>query len=198
MGLQAYLQQAFPPSQSKALLAALRGEGFRRRIDQSLTAVTLATNTTTTMATLRCPPEELLPGSVMHFQIAGTITNSGSSALATPALLLNGTEIWKDAATIASNVDTARSYLIDARIIWSTPAVVLLTGSIMIAPDLAIAATGTGSLEVNAADATETIVTPIYHTLSSQVMGREQIITATMLFGNGPTGTVNAATLWVE
>lgn len=196
MGTPISFLRTFPPAQQKELAYALRL--CRRRVDQSLDSVTLATNTTTTMATLRCPANELDVGSCMHIQIAGTITNAGSSATATPALLLDGTEIWKGEATIASNVDTARSYLIDARIFWQYPTVVQLTGLIAIAPDLAIAATGTGSLIANAADATEAIVTPIYHTLSSQVMGMDHIITATMLFGNGPVGTVKAATLWVE
>lgn len=197
MGSPIQFLRAFPTQQQRELAAAFRL--MRRRVDQSLTSVTLATNTTTTMATLTCPANELQEGSVMHVQIGGVITpDAGAAELATVSLLLNGTAIWSDAVTIGTGQNTDRSYLIDARIFWQSPTVVLLTGLIAFSPDLATAATGNGSLEVNAAAATEASITPIYHTLSSQVMARDQIITATMLLADGPVGTTKAASLWVE
>lgn len=197
MGSPIQFLRTFPPAQQKELAAALRQ--FRRRVAQSLDSVTLAASTTTTMATLKCPAAELEPGSCMHFQIAGTITATGAGGNATFLLALNGTTIWSDLVAIASAVDTARSYLIDARIFWQLPGTVLLTGLIAIAPDTAPASvTGTGDLSAPG-DETEAIVTPIYHTLSSQVLGRDQIITATFLSSAAAlTGTTKAASLWVE
>ncbi len=197
MGSPIQFLRTFPPAQQKELAAALRQ--FRRRVAQSLDSVTLAASTTTTMATLKCPAAELEPGSCMHFQIAGTITATGAGGDATFLLALNGTTIWSDLVAIASAVETARSYLIDARIFWQLPGTVLLTGLIAIAPDTAPASvTGTGDLSAPG-DATEAIVTPIYHTLSSQVLGMDQIITATFLSSAAAlTGTTKAASLWVE
>ena len=65
----------------------------------------------------------------------GHCRNAGANA--TFLLALNGTTIWSDLVAIASAADTARSYLIDARIFWRLPGTVLLTGLITIAPDAA-------------------------------------------------------------
>lgn len=196
MGSPIQFLRAFPTQQQRELAAAFRL--MRRRVDQSLTSVTLAGGATTTMTTLTCPANELQEGSAMHIQIAGNLTNTGTTQDATFTVALNATTIWQDLVAIVSAADTARAYLMDLRIFWQSPTVVLLTGLIAIAPDVTEDGTGEGNL-VGLGAATEAIITPVYHTLSSQVMARDQIITATLLSGNATlTGTVKAASLWVE
>jgi hypothetical protein len=202
MGLQAHLQRAFPPSQYIALLAALRAEGVRRRVDQNFDAVSAPHDATTTLAALTCPAAELLPGATMNFRVAGTITNtSTSSAAFTPLIAINGTTMYTDALAVTDTGTAVQAFVMDARITWQTPAVIIIEGLFAVSSDAALPATGTaGSFELPAAIANQAILSPFYHTLSSQIMARDQILTMTMAIPN--TATLSAskriAGLWVE
>lgn len=207
--------RSFPPQQQADLMRAL--QGMRRRVDTNLTAVSLPVNATTTAATLTCPANELYEGACMHLQVSGTVTaTSATTNTMTPLIALNGTTLWTDLCTVGAVNTTAKAFLIDCRIYWQTPFVVVASGLIAVSEDAVIAGTGTGSLDnvtattsvtgggtaTNAGvDVTlaEAKITPIYHTLSSQVIGRDQIITVTMAMGAANiSGSSKIASLWVD
>ena len=186
--------QSFPPAQQKAIMAAL--QGVRCRVDGNLTAVALPYNATTTMATLTCPAAELYEGACMHIRVSGTLTNTSTGAVNfTPLIALNGTTLFSGVQAVAdAGTDVDKAFLLEAFIYWQTPTVVVADGVWAVSAASTTLATGTGS-----AAAVATQFTPFYHTLSSQVMGRDQIITATMAIPNTATasGSKKIATLLV-
>lgn len=192
--------QSFPTVQRQALLELLRS--VRRRVDLNMDTVAAPFNATTTIATLTCPAAELREGATMNFRVAGTMTNTSTASGAfTPLIALNGTTMFTDAMAVTDTGTAVQAFVMDARITWQTPAVVIIEGVFAVSSDAALPDTGTaGSFALPAAIANQAILSPFYHTLSSQVMGRDQILTMTLTIPN--TATLNAskklAGLWVE
>lgn len=191
--------QFFPPAQQKALRRLLMNT--RRLVDQNLTVVAAPLNATTTVANLACPAAELREGSIMNLRLVASVsTVAGAAYNLTPLIALNGTTIWTDVISVGAVVDTDKVLLIDAQIWFQTPAVAVLSGFVMFAPDVVAADTGLGSTAVVAAVADEAKITPIYHTLSSQHLSRDQILTVTLAVPNtaGAGASAKLASLWVE
>lgn len=194
MGSPIQFLRSFPTQQQRELAAALRL--VRRRVDQNLTAVAAPVNATTTIATLTCPANELDVGSVMHLQVASAVsTVAGAAYDITPVIAINGTTIWTGPVAIGTTSNDDKVLSVDLRIVWQTPEVIVANGLIAVSSDAAAPTTGAGS----AATAT-TIAAAIYHTLSSRVMLRDQILTVALTVPNtvGAAASKKIANLWVE
>ena len=197
MGILARNLRTFPPSQRDDL-----GKYFqvvRRRLDQNLDAVSAAHNATTTLATLTAHSSEVDVGTVLHFQVAGTLTNdAGANITITPLIALNGTTVWTDTTgNIADASGTeGQAFILDGRITWITPSSIYLHGFFMLSPPDVSATTGTGDISTM----TGALAIPFYHTLSSQHIARDHIITTTLAISNnsGASASKRFAALWAE
>lgn len=193
MGSPIQYLRTFPPAQIKELALALRL--CRRRVDQSLNDVSIVTNATTTVATLKCPAAELDVGSVIHGRVAGSLAANASALGLTPLIALDGTTFYTDQLTVPdAATDTIKSFLLDFRIYWKTPAIARLEGLFQMSTDnVAAADTGVGAL-----GGTDTIGAAFNHELTSLQIAMDHIITVTMAAANGLSGTSKVAALWVE
>lgn len=200
--------RSFPRAQREELRAALKR--MRRRVDENLSTVAAAHNATTTLASLICPAAEVDVGTVMHLQVAGTLTNtSGSPVAFTPLIALNGTTVYTDAVAVDdAGTDNTKAFLIDVRLTYTAESVVVAHGLIAVSADSTAADTGTGSLlvpqdagpPITALAEQVAVVSPIYHTLSSQVRNRDQIVSVTLAIPNTATASASKrfAGLWAE
>ncbi|MBK8168217.1 MAG: hypothetical protein IPK64_19900 [bacterium] len=193
MGSPISFLRTFPPAQQKELAAALRL--CRRRVDQSLSDVTITTNATSTVATLKCPANELGADSVIHCRVAGSLAANASALGLTPLIAINGTTFYTDQLTVPdAGTDTIKSFLLDFRIYWKTPTTARLEGQFQLSTDnVAAADTGAGAL-----GGTDTIGAAFNHELTSLQQAMDHIITVTMAAANGLSGTSKVAALWVE
>lgn len=197
MGILARNLRTFPPSQRDDLDRVI--SRVRRRLDWNHDAVSVTTTNETTLASLTANANEVYVGTVLHLQTVGTITNSGTTLTVVPnfKLTINGTTGFEDAISVPdAGTDVVKVYKADFWIVYTTPAVLKLWGEVKISGDNATApAVGTGTLE-----SAQIRSAPVYHTLSSQHIARDQIIALTMTLDNATSrsATKQAAVLWAE
>lgn len=196
MGIITRYLRTFPPSQRDDLGRVIAQ--VRRRLDANFDAVSAAHNATTTLASLTANANEVDVGTVLHLQVAGSITCTGGSPVNyTPLFAINGTTAFTDVIAVPdAGTDVVKAYTLDVRVVYTTPAVLKLWGEFKVSGDNAAAAdTGTGTLA-----SAQVISTPFYHTLSSQHIARDQLFTVTLAIANTATAsaTKQAAVLWAE
>lgn len=193
---------SFPPSQRNEVERLLKS--YRRRVAQELTPVAAPYNATTTIVNLAVPADEIGINSAMHLQAMIECTNTSAGIVSfTPIIALGGTTLWTDAAPIPDvGTDVTKMMLIDCRIFWANPTTVFLAGFISISADVTIADTGSGALASVADVGTATVIqtSPIYHTITSANIQRDQAITVAMTIPNTSTCSAicKTAALWVE